>query len=87
MCFDFIWAEGIEDCVWARAVAAFGGGRWAAGGSWAQVSIFGASWVFAAVLGSGVSSGANRAGRGHVEACLVWMSESVAVPAVGSGVC
>ena len=51
------------------------------------MSIFGASWVFAAVLGSGVSSGVNRAGRGHVGACLVWMSESVAIPAVCSGVC
>jgi TRAP-type C4-dicarboxylate transport system permease large subunit len=59
ICFDFVRAGGIESDVIAFAVSAFGWGRWATGWSGSEVTLFWATWVFAAMLGSGVSSGAD----------------------------
>jgi hypothetical protein len=50
------------------------------------VATFGAAEIFAAVLGPSVGARADGAGRGFVGACLVWVSESVAVAAVGGGI-
>jgi hypothetical protein len=86
LCFDFIWAGGVEGDVGAFAVSAFGGGSWAAGWGGPKVALLGATWVFASVLCSGVDPSANWACGGLIRACLVWVSEAVAVSTVGGGV-
>jgi hypothetical protein len=50
------------------------------------VATFGAAEVLAAMLGSSVGAGADRAGGSFVSACLVWVAEAVAISAVGGGV-
>jgi hypothetical protein len=86
LCFDFVWAGGVEGDVVAFAISAFRGGGWAAGWGGSKVALLRAAWVFTSVLCSGMDPRADWSCGGLVRTCLVWVSKTVTVSTVGGGV-